>query len=104
MANPEHLAILEKGVEAWNKWRSENPRTKPDLGSANLQEMDLSKANLDEVDLNGGYVSGATLLEEDVLWKARQYFQTSSTCIGAAQVNLPISGLKKVVDLVGFHI
>jgi hypothetical protein len=31
MANPEHLKILKKGVEAWNKWRKENPDIQPDL-------------------------------------------------------------------------
>jgi hypothetical protein len=25
MANDEHVAILKKGVAAWNKWRDENP-------------------------------------------------------------------------------
>jgi len=25
MANPEHLAKLMEGVEAWNKWMEENP-------------------------------------------------------------------------------
>jgi hypothetical protein len=25
MANSEHLEILEKGLEAWNNWRDENP-------------------------------------------------------------------------------
>ena len=25
MANPEHLEILKQGVEAWDKWRTENP-------------------------------------------------------------------------------
>ena len=30
MANPEHLAILEKGVEAWNQWRRHSG-TIPDL-------------------------------------------------------------------------
>ena len=32
MGNPEHVASLCKGVEAWNKWREENPEVKPSLG------------------------------------------------------------------------
>ena len=28
MANPEHLAKLKEGVEAWNKWRKDNPKIK----------------------------------------------------------------------------
>ena len=31
MANPEHEAILQKGVEEWNKWRKKNPNVWPDL-------------------------------------------------------------------------
>jgi hypothetical protein len=33
MANEEHLAILRKGVEAWNAWRKENPDIRPELRS-----------------------------------------------------------------------
>jgi len=25
MANDEHVAMLKKGVRAWNEWRDENP-------------------------------------------------------------------------------
>jgi hypothetical protein len=25
MANDEHVALLKKGVAAWNEWRDENP-------------------------------------------------------------------------------
>ena len=25
MANDEHVALLKKGVDAWNKWRRDNP-------------------------------------------------------------------------------
>ncbi len=31
MADPRHVAVLERGVEAWNRWRQEHPRTRPDL-------------------------------------------------------------------------
>jgi hypothetical protein len=31
MANEEHLALLQQGVEVWNKWRNENFEIKPDL-------------------------------------------------------------------------
>jgi hypothetical protein len=41
MAIGEHLAILQKGVKTWNKWRIENPEIRPDL-----QEVDLSHENL----------------------------------------------------------
>ena len=31
LANPEHVAKLKEGIAAWNKWREENPRIRPDL-------------------------------------------------------------------------
>jgi hypothetical protein len=34
MANQEHLAILAKGVAAWNAWQEENIGTDPDLYEA----------------------------------------------------------------------
>ena len=36
MANDEHIAILKKGVAAWNAWRHENPDISPDLSGAYL--------------------------------------------------------------------
>jgi len=29
MSNPEHLAKLKEGVEAWNKWRKDNEEDVP---------------------------------------------------------------------------
>ncbi len=46
MANQEHPKILEQGVDAWNKWRVENPNIKPNLSSAEFCEVDLCEANL----------------------------------------------------------
>jgi uncharacterized protein YjbI with pentapeptide repeats len=42
MANPEHLKILDQGVEVWNKWREDKPDITPDLSGANLSGADIS--------------------------------------------------------------
>jgi len=31
LANNEHVALLEQGVEPWNAWRRENLDIRPDL-------------------------------------------------------------------------
>jgi hypothetical protein len=41
MANDEHVALLKQGVDAWNKWRDENPDAYPDLRGANLSGAQL---------------------------------------------------------------
>jgi uncharacterized protein YjbI with pentapeptide repeats len=41
MANSEHLAILNQGVKAWDKWREENRDIVPDLSEVDLVEADL---------------------------------------------------------------
>ncbi|WP_354666106.1 pentapeptide repeat-containing protein [Nostoc sp. GT001] len=53
MANKEHLAILEQGVEVWNEWRRKYPRIIPNLTSANLRGTNLSEANLRKANLMG---------------------------------------------------
>jgi hypothetical protein len=37
MANPEHVAILQQGIDAWNAWILSSQRVHPDLS-----EMDIS--------------------------------------------------------------
>jgi hypothetical protein len=61
MANPGHLAILNQGVEAWNKWREENPDVKPDLSWVKLIGTKLSESNLCYADLSGVDLSSADL-------------------------------------------
>jgi uncharacterized protein YjbI with pentapeptide repeats len=41
MANDDHVAMLRKGVDAWNTWRDKNLNIRPDLSG-----VDLSRANL----------------------------------------------------------
>jgi hypothetical protein len=67
MANPEHLAKLKEGVEAWNQWRSKPPTVAVDLIEAalprtRLSGANLNRANLTEVNLSGANLSGADLL------------------------------------------
>jgi uncharacterized protein YjbI with pentapeptide repeats len=46
MANDDHIGQLMKGVDAWNTWRKENRRVRPDLRGANLTQEDLREADL----------------------------------------------------------
>ncbi|MBD2504864.1 pentapeptide repeat-containing protein [Anabaena azotica] len=53
MANKEHLAIFEKGIDYWNRWRRENPSIRPDLSEALINDFDFSGINFSQVDLSG---------------------------------------------------
>jgi hypothetical protein len=67
MANPEHVKILKQGVEAWNRWRRENPGTKPDLCNAKLSGMKLyHNMRLAEADLSGADLSAVKLMMADL--------------------------------------
>jgi hypothetical protein len=61
MANKHHVSILQKGVQEWNAWRTENPDIKPDLRKANLANLDLRNANLISVNLSGAVLDHAIL-------------------------------------------
>jgi Pentapeptide repeats (8 copies) len=76
MPNDEHIAILSKGVDAWNAWRDKNPDIRPnlskadlskaDLGGAKLSGANLREANLSRANLQGAYLIDANLMEADV--------------------------------------
>ncbi|HYH86456.1 MAG TPA: toll/interleukin-1 receptor domain-containing protein [Pyrinomonadaceae bacterium] len=81
MANPEHLEILERGVEAWNEWRKKSHEIQPYLNDADLSGADLSGAtfrhamlgrvnlshtNLSRADLIGAILNGANLSRSDL--------------------------------------
>ena len=93
MSNKEHLAILEQGAEAWNKWIGENPGIKADfrgaylklacisgadlsgadlctadLGGADLIATNLNHADLSSVDLRGADLSGANLSKAKLVY------------------------------------
>jgi TIR domain/Pentapeptide repeats (8 copies) len=67
MANDEHVALLRKGVDAWNEWwRQEAPGLKADLSGANLIRADLSGANLIQANLIRADLSGANLIRANL--------------------------------------
>ena len=61
MANQEHVEQLKRGVEEWNKWRSDNLGISADLWGANLSGANLSVANLSGANLSGADLSRADL-------------------------------------------
>ena len=61
MANQQHLDLLLQGVDIWNQWRKEHPRTQPDLSRAFLGEAHLSGADLSRAHLIGAYLTGTQL-------------------------------------------
>jgi uncharacterized protein YjbI with pentapeptide repeats len=80
MANLEHLAMLEKGVEVWNQWRKEEPDVIPDLEGANLRNrnlnmIDFHKANLKQVDLYRASLCEANL--RDAVFHMAHLYRTN---------------------------
>ncbi len=70
MANPEHLAKLNQGVEAWNRWRAENPSVTPDLQKAQIDIADLKGINFKGAGLRWAWfktadMTGANLQDAD---------------------------------------
>jgi uncharacterized protein YjbI with pentapeptide repeats len=67
MANDEHVAMLKKGVTAWNRWRGEDPYVDhPDLSGENLTKAHLPLANLIGVNLTGANLTEAMLFRANL--------------------------------------
>ena len=59
--NPDHLKLLQRGVDAWNAWRVKQASSVPDLSGADLHGVNLHEANFYEANLSGADLSGANL-------------------------------------------
>jgi uncharacterized protein YjbI with pentapeptide repeats len=66
MANDDHVAMLKRNVSAWNAWRRENAKIRPDLRNANLVKSHLTGAHLSAADLRRANLSGANLRKSDL--------------------------------------
>ncbi|MGA2604505.1 MAG: toll/interleukin-1 receptor domain-containing protein [Verrucomicrobiia bacterium] len=116
MANPEHLAILQQGVEAWNRWRDENPGIAPDLSGtdlnranligANLYYADLSLAKLSRADLHGANLSRAKLSRADLHGANLSRANLSSANLSDADLSLANLGYANLsgADLSGANL
>jgi Pentapeptide repeats (8 copies) len=63
VANPDHLALLQQGVDVWNAWRVKEPSIAPDLRGGKLSGADLHNVNLGGADLYGANLEEANLRE-----------------------------------------
>jgi uncharacterized protein YjbI with pentapeptide repeats len=71
VANPEHLKLLQQGVDVWNAWRTREPSARPDLRKADLSGADLNGADLNKANVNGAFLvetklAGAKLRQADL--------------------------------------
>jgi hypothetical protein len=78
MANPEHLTILQQGVQQWNEWRWTHKSVRPDLSGANLNTANLNAIDLYGADLTAAHFSGAhlrraNLIRADLRWADLTY-------------------------------
>jgi uncharacterized protein YjbI with pentapeptide repeats len=63
MANPEHVAMLAEGVDAWNHWRRDHLLIRPDLANADLHGNDYDNYDLREVDLSCANLRSTSFLK-----------------------------------------
>jgi hypothetical protein len=64
LANPEHLAILKRGVEVWNQWR--NRALDERVHIADLRKADLSGMDLRRISLVNAHLHGVNLVDADL--------------------------------------
>jgi len=66
MANSEHLALLMRGVEAWNHRKIMNPKVEFDLSNSDLSHHFFHQINFSGTNLARTNLSGSNLAEADL--------------------------------------
>lgn len=82
MGDPSHVAMLQKGVPAWNDWRKANPRLQPDL-----THVDLSGQDLCGVDFRGVGLFEANLLGTRLVSANLRQARLVRTCLDNADIS-----------------
>lgn len=96
MANSEHLSILNRGVEAWNNWRAEDPRIRPDLRDCDLRGRKLDGIVMRHASLHNADCSGASFAGADFASATMIGINLGRACLREANlrnVNLYKAGL-----------
>ncbi len=112
MANPEHLAKLKEGIEAWNAWRKENPKVIPSLneaslGGVNLTNADFTRADLYKATLTNADFTGADLYRAilvganffEATLAGANFFEANLTGATLTEANLTAADLRKAKGL-----
>jgi len=87
MGNPQHVAMVLKGADAWNAWR-EGLDEDPDLsGTAFAEGMDLRGYDLYGVNLGGCSLKGALLSEVALQYAALSGADCSGADLAAADLH-----------------
>jgi uncharacterized protein YjbI with pentapeptide repeats len=116
MANEEHLAILQQGVDVWNAWRAANPQARPDLieanlrhanlGQADMHQADLYRVNLSWADMHQAGLSGADLRQADLTGtnlSEANLAEANLSEANLAEANLTMADLMRA-SLIGAHL
>ncbi|MCB2146905.1 MAG: toll/interleukin-1 receptor domain-containing protein [Deltaproteobacteria bacterium] len=102
MANPEHVELLKQGVEAWNRWKDEHQKIRPDLSNTSLNGLDLCNYELSEVDFRGANLQRADLREAN-LFRSQLYSAklrgANLSSANLREANLREADLSEKVDL-----
>lgn len=89
----EHLEILKSGAKAWNKWRKNNKKIKPNLKGAYLKENNLSGYNLSNCNLSYSNLKEAILI--DVNFKGADLSYSNMKEAEISDVNFENANLTK---------
>lgn len=87
MANPEHLKILQQGLEAWNKWRQAWPYVNPDLSKLDLTGINLRDARMRETNFSGVVLVRANLVQCDLTMANLGEADLRTALLGGARLN-----------------
>jgi uncharacterized protein YjbI with pentapeptide repeats len=84
MPNEKHLNILERGVDAWNRWRDEHREVTPDLQNVILRKKYLRGANLRTALLQDSDLSESDLSQSQLAYALLQNSSLSNANLTGA--------------------
>jgi uncharacterized protein YjbI with pentapeptide repeats len=90
MANPEYLALLKEGVEAWNRWREKNSSIRLDIAGADLRGIDLNGTSRHGVKLHGANLAGTNFREANLTGAILSQADLTGANLESANLNVAI--------------